>query len=307
MASSESITKYADYVETNHKTLLSRVSADTTGAKNDNPYTWIINGREISPHPLFSSKSLVNTYSDLDPLFTSWKNNIRDFNITSLWATLFSDTTDNTAVRDLVAAERSLLEDALDQDVMPRVEVGMRDINAVNSSAFVIAKANLEDSKEKELYKFSAELQYRLLNIVIDRYKTHLSWTSGILGTQMDAVQMFLATEFQYSAFWNETKVGQRRWRSEMNEYYRVAVGALQSPGTVSKSSGSSGGGGGYSVPRNTPGYGAGPVTQSQPVGSSMGSAISGAATGAMIGTAIAPGVGTLIGAGLGLLAGGLF
>jgi hypothetical protein len=306
-STTETITKYSPYVEAAHNKLLSRVDSDTTGAKNDNPYNWIINNREISPHPLFSTQSLKNTYSAMPALFNSWNSHIKDFNITTLWSTLFDDTTDNTAVRNLVAAERSMLEDAIDQDAVPRFTVGMRDINAVNSSSFIIGRALLEDTKEKEIAKFSAELKYRLLGIVIDRYKTHLSWKSGIVGTQMDAIKMFLAAEYQFSMFWNQTKAAQRRWRSDMNEYYRTAIAALQGAQHTTSSSQYPDPVSGSSVPTTTSGYNTGPTTQSQPAGSPIGGALSGAATGAMIGTAIAPGIGTLIGAVGGALFGGLF
>ena len=43
-------------------------------------------------------------------------------------------------------------------DVLPRFEAGMRDINAVVSSAFVIGRANIEEARLREVGKFSAGL-----------------------------------------------------------------------------------------------------------------------------------------------------
>jgi len=46
-------------------------------------------------------------------------------------------------------------------EVLPRFQAGMRDINAVTSSAFAIGRAIIEDGQTRQVAKYSADLHYK--------------------------------------------------------------------------------------------------------------------------------------------------
>ena len=62
-------------------------------------------------------------------------------------------------IKDAVAAHRAELDDILTSNQIPRFEAGMRNINAVVSSSFVIGRALLEEAALKQVAKMSAELR----------------------------------------------------------------------------------------------------------------------------------------------------
>jgi len=53
------------------------------------------------------------------------------------------------------------LDARLNAEVLPRFEAGMRDINAVTSSAFAIGRANIEENQDRQVAKYSADLHMK--------------------------------------------------------------------------------------------------------------------------------------------------
>ena len=71
------------------------------------------------------------------------------------------DLADESEVTASTDAHRAVLNDQLSSDVLPRFEAGMRDINAVQSSAFVIGRAIIEGMGARDVAKFDADLRYK--------------------------------------------------------------------------------------------------------------------------------------------------
>jgi len=91
-------------------------------------------------------------------------------NLQTLVTLLSSGTGLDALIIDVLSDAR--IDDAVDEysldlsaivtaDVLPRFEAGMRNINAVVSSAFVIGRANIEESRLREVSKFSANLHMK--------------------------------------------------------------------------------------------------------------------------------------------------
>ena len=77
--------------------------------------------------------------------------------------TLVSDVLDHTVIDASVTEFSNDLADRLTAEVLPRFEAGMRDINAVNSSAFVIGRAVIETSQTRQVAKYSADLHLKAM------------------------------------------------------------------------------------------------------------------------------------------------
>jgi hypothetical protein len=61
-----------------------------------------------------------------------------------------------------VTAYGTRLDDTISSDVVPRFQAGMRDINAVQSSAFVIGRAVIEGMRDRDVANFDADLTTKL-------------------------------------------------------------------------------------------------------------------------------------------------
>ena len=74
---------------------------------------------------------------------------------------LIIDVLSDTRIDDAVTEYSLDLGDIVTTEVLPRFEAGMRDINAVVSSAFVIGKASIEEVRLRQVDKFSANLHMK--------------------------------------------------------------------------------------------------------------------------------------------------
>jgi len=74
-------------------------------------------------------------------------------------ATVDDNIIDETSMLAATTAHSDMLDDRLTTEVLPRFEQGMRDINAVISSSFVIGKAILEGFNTRDVADFDAKLR----------------------------------------------------------------------------------------------------------------------------------------------------
>jgi len=72
--------------------------------------------------------------------------------------TLISNVLDEARIDDAVTEYTADLDAHFLANVVPRFEAGMRDINAVSSSAFAIGRAILEENQDRQVARFSADL-----------------------------------------------------------------------------------------------------------------------------------------------------
>lgn len=66
-----------------------------------------------------------------------------------------------TKIEAATIAHAATLDDQILTEILPRFEAGMRDINAVQSSAFVIGRAIIEAFRNRDVAKFDADLSYK--------------------------------------------------------------------------------------------------------------------------------------------------
>jgi hypothetical protein len=271
-SSGETTIRYAPYIESRHTAFLGAVASQRSSATSRNPY----NGySEVSVDAGFFGSGY--SLSSFPSLYDMYGKFMAGLNIEAIWAELFEDTVNNAQIGTLVAAESSLLRDELNSNILPEFETGMRDIGAVNSSSFVIGKALLEDTRQKMLAKFSAELRYKLLPLVNDRYDIHLKWNSGVIASYMDVIKHYFTIKQSIHEM-NYTMLDRgARWPLEMLDYERAALGALQG---AMKQTGDAGG----------------PSTGSKVLGGALSGAAAGASFGGPFGAAIGGVMGGLAG-----------
>jgi len=75
--------------------------------------------------------------------------------------TLISNVLDEDRIDDSVDEYAADLDARLVAEVLPRFNAGMRDINAVVSSTFVIGRANIEEGQDRQIAKYSADLHMK--------------------------------------------------------------------------------------------------------------------------------------------------
>ena len=286
--------RYAPYIEAHHADFLNVVQSSRKAVINDSPfasYTDI----EVDD-AFFGAGYLISSFPSLYDMYGKF---MAGLDIEVLFTQEFEDTVNPPVVSDLIAAHAAMMDDDIAINSLPRFQAGMRDINSVMSSSFVVGKAVIEDARTKALSLFGADLKYRLIPVAVDRWKTHLQWNQVVIGIYSEIMKFYFSTKTDVDEINYAMATKDKLWPFTVLDFERAALGALQGA-TNAKTN----------------------VAGASTTAKVLSGALSGAAMGAMIGSGIqqtpavyaasgamtaAPttyaGAGSMIGAGLGIAA----
>lgn len=270
--------RYAPYIEENHSAFLDGVAAArATAIAAGAPYTTYVEP-EVED-AFFSTGYTIASFPSLYDMFGKF---MAGLDIEVLWEQSFQDTVNSPQIGPLVVAEAELLDDDIAINALPRFQAGMRDMNCVMTSSFVIGRAIIEDARTKSLAKFDAELRYKLIPIAQDRWTAHLNWNNGTIRMYAELMKLYYSVRHDVDEQRYSMLARTALWPFTVFEYERAALGALQGATTTNKDV--AGG------------------SQAQNV---IGGALGGAAAGALIGSEIGA-VGGPMGAVIGGVLGGI-
>lgn len=220
------------------------------------------------------------TIASFPSMYDMYGKFMAGLDIDILYDQIFEDTVNSPEVNDLVAAEAALIDDDIESNSLPRFQVGMRDINSVMASTYIVGKAMIEDARVKALEKFRAELKYRLIPVAAQRWQTHLEWNKGVIMTYAEVMKLYYSLRMDITGFNHENIIKHELWPFTVLDYERAFIGALQGATTSKQVAGDSG----------------------SKFGDALSGTLSGAAAGYMVG-----GVGGAVVGGVLGLAGSLF
>jgi hypothetical protein len=259
---------YSPYLEGHHYAHLWKVWHLQKSALNANPYD---NIPAIKIDEAFFGNSLyINSFPSLYDMYGKF---IAGLDIEALYNQIFNDTINSSIVDNMIASERSVLDERLKEVILPRFKAGMRDINSVISSSFVIGEAMLETINARELNKFTVKMKTSLIPAAEDRWKNHLNWNQNVIEKYMKLTALYFDSKIAVDLQNQSTDTKNVLWPFTVTSYHRAAIGALTGLGGGSGVTGASGG---------TKGAISGALS-----GASAGANISGNAWGAVIGAVI--------------------
>jgi len=276
--SSDTTVRYAPYVESLHQSFLEKVAAKRIAVVDDSPFDDYV---DIEVDDAFFGSGY--TIASFPSLYDMYGKFMAGLDIDALWTQMYNDTLESPAINTLVAAESALLDDDIETNSIPRLQTGMRDLNAVLSSSYVVGRSVIEDGKAKSVAKFSADLKYRLIPVAQERWQLHLQWNQNVVSIYSEIMKLYYATKMDVDDVNYSMAAKDRLWPFTVLDFERAALGALQGA-TNSKTD----------------------VAGASTAKRMIGGALSGAAMGAMIGGKTNPTYGAAIGAVVGGLAGAM-
>ncbi len=276
---SETTVRYAPYLEAAHQAFIATVQGAVGGAMGASPYAGYT---DLDFDDAFFGAGYV--ISSFPSLYDMYGKFMAGLDLEVIFDEIFEDTINGTVVGNIISQEADILSDDIENEALPRFQVGMRDINSVMSSTFVVGEAMMEVGRTKALSRFSADLRGKLLPIVAERWKAHLGWNQTVI--EMYAQIMKFAVISKMDVDNHNLEIGAKNvlWPFNAIQYETTALGAVS--GATNTSSEVAGG---------------------SKVGKAIGSAMTGAASGAMMGAqigAIGGPAGAAIGGLIGLAAG---
>jgi|WetSurMetagenome_2_1015567.scaffolds.fasta_scaffold16852_3 hypothetical protein len=276
--------RYASYLESAHKAFITKVTEAAGAADASNPYVDFATSSAIDiEDAFFGTGYLISSFPSLYDMFGKF---MAGLDIEVLFDQILEDTINGATINNAIGQEAIRLSDDLEQDALPRFETGMRDLNAVMSSSFIVGRAMMEVGRTKALARYDAEARFRMLPLATERWKAHLDWNKETISMYAQLMKFYISAEMDTINLNAELKAKYALWPFTIYEFERAALGTF-SGATNSKTD----------------------VAGASAAAKAIGGAMTGAASGAMIGASMGAGGGP-IGAAIGGLAGlvsGLF
>jgi len=253
--------RYAPYIEEKHTSFLNEVQAQRITAVSNDPFDGYT---DIEVNDAFFGAGY--TITNFQSLYEMYGKYMSGVDIDALYTKVFEDVVNSPTVGALISAESALMDDDIEENSYPRLELGSRDLNAYNGSTMLIAKALVEDAKVKSLAKFDAQLRYTLIPVAQAVWNTHLEWNKGLVGMYSEIMKFYFSSKADIDEINYAMAAKSALWPFTVLDFERACLGALQGA-TVSKTD----------------------VAGASTASKVLSGALSGAAMGSMVGNTIAP------------------
>ena len=215
--------RYAPYIEARHSDFLRSVYSARIGAISNSPF---VDYTDIEVDNAFFGAGY--TISSFPSLYDMYGKFMAGLDIEALWTQEYNDTIDSSVVNDLIAAEGALIDDEIETTSIPRLQTGMRDLNSVMSSSFVVGKSLIEDTRTKMVAKFSADLKYQLIPVAQSRWQTHLDWNKQVVSIYAEVMKLYFLAKTDIDEVNYAMAAKNILWPFTVLDFERAALGALQ-------------------------------------------------------------------------------
>lgn len=267
--------RYAPYIEAHHQTFLNNIATEVAAAIHNSPFSG------YAPIDYLSGFFGVGyALSSFPSLYDMYGKFMAGLDVDALYSQILEDSINNPAIDNLVSAHAQELSDDIVQNANPRLVTGLRDINSVVSSSFVVSKAMLETARTRAISKYDSGLRYAMLPIAGSRWTAHLDWNKQVIHTYAEIMKLYFSSAMDLDNHNYSMVTKDILWPFTVLDHQRAALGALQGA-------------------MNNKAEVAGASTAQK----AIGGALTGAAGGAMIGSYFGP-YGTAIGGAIGAIAG---
>jgi hypothetical protein len=287
---------FPDHMKTIHQDLLNQTGADTIESSMIDAMNVALGG---SPYSTMTAYDPTTRLAAMDTAVGAFNTRVDALDPDGEWETSVdtvvakadADVFDDAYILADIAAFRAKLDEKMIDTVLPRFQAGLRDVNAVMSSAFVIGEGIIEASLNSDVVKYGTDLRVKLniqrndfiqkgVESILRNLYAITELEKNVAHYTIEAQRMGIASLKDKKDTESTIAVKNGRWDLETFAYGGNLLAAI---------------GGGVVVPAST-----------NP--SSTQSAIGGALAGAAVGSAVGGGNGWITGGGalLGGLLGGL-
>lgn len=219
----ENIIRYAGYIESAHQNIINNSNSYGNSLRGSSPYTTFV--AVDFDDAIYGSGYILSSFPSLYDMYGKF---IGGVDITALFEQVLNQVASSETIQNLSEAHRDLLEDDIEQNILPRFRSGMRDINSVMSSTFLIGEAVIEQGKVKLLAEYDAKLQYNLINVSINVFGQHLQWNSQVVAHYLDIIKVSAAIKIDENRLNYEIIAKSSIWPFTVMSSEIGIIGALQ-------------------------------------------------------------------------------
>ena len=149
-------------------------------------------------------------------------------------------------IAEAIAAEAAYLDDEINLKSLPNIRTGLRDINAVMSSGFMMAEAMVEDTRLKAINKYAADLRMKAMDLGHSRWAKHLEWNQNVISMYHNINSLYFTQKAALDTHNLDIKRAEVLWPFQILDFKRLCTGVLngaaagsqQKPGFAQQASG---------------------------------------------------------------------
>jgi len=281
---SETTVRYAPYLESVHKELLDHDGSDTPALSmidvynatlNQSPYGLGLPSISTVEASFFGPDYSISSFPALWDMFGRF---LGALDVCDLWGFMYENVIHAPEIERAVTAHSAVLSHDIESTVLPRFNAGMRDINSVMASSFVIGRSLIEQERVRDVNKFQADIRIAALAEATKMWISHLDWNKDVIRIYNDMNKQYYLTSMDTTEAHYGHLAKHAMWNMNLFENMRAFLGAL--------------GGGTATSSQNEPSK-----TQK-----ALGGAMAGASMGMMTGNPLLAGVGAIVGGIAGIL-----
>jgi hypothetical protein len=204
-------------------------------------------------------------------------DNFSAIDLSKLWDSFYTTVVKGNVLQDATTSFLQVIKEESDEKILPAFKAGMRNINAVMSSHFVIGESLIEATILRKVSQFASELQRELIRYSDSLVKTKVEQYRQVVHYSLEASRILATLQVEQIKTDAVNDENARKWGLDVYDHGARMLAAMSGGGVGGKAR----------------------VSQAQ-------GTMAGAASGAAIGTAMLPGWGTAAGALIGGVAGAM-
>lgn len=144
-----------------------------------------------------------------------------------LWSDVYEDAVHGPEIAAAVTAQSDLLDNEVKTKVLPLFLAGMRDINAIQSTTFVIGKAIIADSQVRQMNEFQSRIRLSAVELSGQLWRSHLDWSKGVIAMYLEMTKLYYATKIDVDTKQLEYAVNDKMWNMHLLEEPTKVLGIL--------------------------------------------------------------------------------
>lgn len=241
------ITRYATYVEEAHQAMM-------WTAYNYREYLW-----DLTPFAALSVANPTDAFfmaghviEDYPTVYDMYGKFMAGLDVEVLWNQIHTDAAYGLVINEAHNADSDIMEDELDEQIA-ELFAQAQTINAVMSSSFLIAEANMRSKKIYAMAKHLADLRIRFSELAQRRWEAHLDWNSRTTEVFLKVNELFFNLQTRYLQDKATIDTSNLLWPFTLLDHERSIVACMQGAMT-SETKGLKGGGSGWSTAANIAG-----------------------------------------------------
>jgi hypothetical protein len=168
--------RFAPYVESQHDKFLQISMSNALARLDTSPYDGAV---ALRPEDAFFGVGYI--LSSFPSLYDMYGKFMAGLDLEKVWTDIFTERVDRMEVSNYTQQLGINDQVEIDSSTLPSYYVGVRDVNAISSSSFLIGKALIVDSKMKSLSVNSTYYRLALLDLVMKGMKDFLNWMDKVI------------------------------------------------------------------------------------------------------------------------------